>query len=78
MLNAEERSSKARMERLPLLRERNKLLTTIRRTASVLFHDGIFSKYCRSLCEYWNLVKSALTTHMLPPITSNLKNYEPC
>ena len=36
MSNAEEKSSKARTDMLPLLRERNRSLATFRRAASVL------------------------------------------
>ena len=38
MLSAEEKSSKASTDMLPLLRERNRSLTTIRRAVSVLEH----------------------------------------
>ena len=49
MSNADEKSSKASTDMLPLLRERNRSLTTFRRAVSVL-DDMLIDKYCND-CE---------------------------
>ena len=51
MSNAEEKSSKASTDMLPLLRERNRSLKTFRRAVSCCdLDDMLIDKYCKD-CE---------------------------
>ena len=71
MSNAEEKSCKASTDMLPLLRERNRSLTTFRRAVSVLFFQ-----YCNHPCSIISRYFIMDPSHKARNNVNRYNNYE--